>query len=117
MTTDPTSDDATRLREHLDAATLVRGEIAWEGDYPDYPSQIGDLMTYITSSPWCNPQYKPADTKEILARLDTANLYEVRSVLTAVSRSERFCTGAWKSALEDGRLDLVVSRAEQITKA
>ena len=117
MTNEPTASDATHLREHLDSAILVRDQIAWDGDYPDYPSQIRELMNYITSSSWCNPQYKPTETKEILTRLDSADLSEVRSVLTAVSRSERFCTGAWKNALEDGRLDQVVSRAEKITKA
>lgn len=117
MTNKPTAEDARRLREQLEAATLVRGEIAWEKDYPDYPKQISDLMTYITTSPWCNREYKPSETREILARLDTANLLEIMSVLTAISRSERFCTGAWQGALEKGMLDKVVSRAEQITEA
>ena len=116
MTEAPTKDDATRLREHLDAAIFVREQINCDGDYPEYPSAISGLMRYITSSPWCNQQYKPTETKEILTRLDTADLDDIRSVLTAVSRSERFCTGAWKNALADGRLDVIVSRAEQLIK-
>jgi hypothetical protein len=98
MTEAPTKDDAIRLREHLDAAISVCEQINCDGDYPEYPSAIGGLMRYITSSPWGNHQYKPTETKKILMRLDTANLDEIRSALTAVSRSERFCTGAWKNA-------------------
>lgn len=117
MTNDPTADDAKRLREYLDAASSVRGDIAWEEDHPDYPSQIGDLMGYIANSPWCYPGYRPAAIREILENIDTADLTEIRSLLTAIFRSERFCSGAWKSALEEGMLNQVVSRAEQITKA
>ena len=117
MTEDPTAADAIQLREYLDAATTARGKISWDGDYPEYPREISDLMHYITNSTWCNHQYDPTEAKNILERLGSADFNEIRSILTAVSRSERFCTGAWKSTLEGGTLDDIVSRAEQITKA
>ena len=105
------------LREHFDTAMSVCDQISWEGNYPAYPDEVSALMRYITASPWCNPQYKPTETKAVLERIQGANLDEVRSVLTAASRSERFCTGAWKDALEVGRLDLIVARAEELTNA
>ena len=113
----PKANDAIQLREHLNAAISVRKRILWDGDYPEYPGEIGELMRYISTSLWCNHQYKPTEVRGILTRLESADLDEIRSVLTAISRSERFCTGAWKSALDNGKLDPVVRRAEQLTKA
>ena len=113
----PTEDDAKRLRGLVDSAMAVRYDITWDHDYPNYPEQIRELMTYITTSVWCNSQYKPAKTKQIPDHLDQADLEEVRSLLTALSRSERFLTGSWKNALESGRLENVVQRAEQLIRA
>ena len=117
MTTEPNRDDFELLQEHYDGAVAVRDKISWSGDYPDYPYAVTALMRYITSSPWCNHEYQPTATNGILARLDTADLLEVRSVLTSISRGERFTAGSWRTALHDGHLSAVIERAENLTEA
>jgi len=116
MNAEPTSQDLNLLKAHYESAVADRDAMEWTGDSPDYPESIPALMTYVTSSAWCNQDYQPTETKEILGRLQSASLSEVCSVLTAISRSERFCTGSWKRVMEDGKMSLVVARAEELMK-
>ena len=112
MTPDPS--DFAELREHFDKAHSVREKIGSKNGYPDYPEEIRALMKYLSFSPWCDRGYQPSQTNSILARIDSATLDEVRSVLTAILRSERFCDGAWKRIMTDGTLQTVVTRAGQL---
>ena len=117
MPNEPNLDDFKCLKEHFDSAVAAQDNITWIGDYPEYPEAVTGLMRYIATSPWCYYEYQPGTTQGILDRLDSANLVDVRSVLTAISRSERFCTGSWRSALQEGRLSAVIERAKKITEA
>ena len=117
MNTGPTARDLDELRGYFDAAISACDEIGIKDGYPVYPKPISEFMRYIASSSWCDHNYKPAETRDILSRIDSASISEVKSALTAVSRSERFSTGAWKTALVEGRISLVVERAAKILKA
>jgi hypothetical protein len=103
-----------RLQAHFNSAMAVRHDIVWRGNYPEYPEPIAGLMNYIGSSPWCNDQYDPGDTGAIFDRLYSADLADVRTVLTAIYRSERFCDGGWEIYLSDGVLARVIERARHL---
>lgn len=117
MSAIPTTEDFEALQSHFESAIAVQEMIAWKDGLPNYPVPISTFFNYITSSPWCDYQYDPADTNDILNRIDTANISEVRSALTAISRIERFCTGAWEDALENEYLSSVIERARELTNA
>jgi hypothetical protein len=48
---------------------------------------------------------------EIFENLQAADLLEMRSALTAISRAERFSTGSWINALREGKITEVIERA------
>ncbi|NIM78593.1 MAG: hypothetical protein GTO20_07360 [Candidatus Aminicenantes bacterium] len=108
-----TSDVDELERLYLKAKKSLR-EIEWVGFYPRYPEPISSFMKYITSSPWCNPNYKPEETKKLIDEIETADLISLRSILTAASRGERFCDGHWKSVIESERIESVIKRAREI---
>ena len=108
----PNSQDMAQLLQKYEAA--ARAEIPWKGAYPNYPESVSDLMQYITSSAWCNPNYPANDMRAIFMCRDSASIEEVQSMLTSIVRGERFCTGYWQSSLESGELKSVVDRAKQL---
>lgn len=114
MSSEPTIGDQSRLQAHFDAAMAVRHEIPWKAGFPEYPEAITALMHYIGSSPWCDDHYDPGATGTVFDRLDSADLTDVRTVLTAIHRSERFCDGAWELYLNDGALARVIERAAHL---
>lgn len=111
MSSPVTPEDLKTLQTHLASALATVADTRWEGLYPQYPEAIPSLMGYIMSSPWGDHAYQPSRTSEILSRLDRADLAEIRSVLTAISRSERFGDGNWEAFLKSGTLTAVVQRA------
>ena len=119
MNSEPTADDFALLLRYFEEAMAGREAISWSDgfpDYPVYPEAVEALMDYISSSPWCNHEYEPGETKEILDHIDSADMTQVRSALTAIARHERFCDGSWQGSLEDGILSPVIERARQLTR-
>ena len=114
MFTQPNADDFHSLQEHYTRAMKVADEMTWLDDYPEYPDTVIDLMNYINTSPWCDVEYPPEKSLEIFENVKTADLLEVRSALTAISRAERFCTGSWITAFNDGKLKNVIERAREL---
>lgn len=110
----PTQQDAEQLREKYERAATAK--ITWKETYPDYPDSVLALMHYITSSVWRNPKYPAGEMQDIFARLETASVVEVKSMLTSIARGERFCTGYWQSSIESGQLKAVIDRAIQLLK-
>ena len=110
----PTKQDVEQLRERYESAATA--EITWKEAYPDYPDSVLALMDCITSSVWRNPKYPADDMQDIFARLETASVIEVKSMLTSIARGERFCTGYWQSSIESGQLKAVIDRAIQLLK-
>jgi len=116
MNTLPQLTDLLELERLYKAARLESGNIKWEGHHPDYPESIEIFFDYITSSAWCNRDYKPSETEKLLREIKTVSIYDIQSILTAASRRERFWTGAWKHIVEYDDLSVVIERAKEIFK-
>jgi hypothetical protein len=110
----PTRDDFLRLVKLHKLALETVSEIGHNEGFIIYPEPVLELMRYLSLPPWNDPGYDPGHTVEVLRRIDGADIGEVRSVLTAACRSERFCDGAWEAVLRDGVLSKVLRRADQI---
>lgn len=118
---EPSHGDLQALRSLFDAAKAAfdaaraAGEpMRWEGSSPVYPPDVARLMNHVTASAWCDPGYDPAATAGLFERIPDLRLAEIRSLLTAIARSERFVGGAWWTVLEQDRMPAILDRAEQL---
>lgn len=64
-------------------------------NYPKYPNEINEFMGALTQDPWGVLNYGTHDSQQILKSIESADLFQIRCVLTALGREERFCEGAW----------------------
>ncbi|BBM03780.1 DUF6508 domain-containing protein [Microbulbifer sp. GL-2] len=83
--------------------------------YPVYPDEISEFMRILQLDPWIANDYKPVRTREILDTIESASIKEVRWVLTAAARSERFGDGSWVKILEEKMLDPVIKRLQVLS--
>ena len=63
--------------------------------------------------------YDPVESVEPLkneAAVRKAKIPEVRQMLTAVVRGERFCSGWWGSMIEDGHVRRLLERLAEIDR-
>lgn len=81
--------------------------------YPKYPDEVSDFMQALSAPPWMI-SYRPEAVADIMKNIETANIDEIRGVLTGSSRAERFCDGAWEQVMETRMLDPVFERLRQI---
>jgi len=109
--------DLDELERHYEKAIKALDKIEYRGFYPVYPTAITAFMRMLSQEPWVDYQYKPAEIPHILKTMDTASLEQLRWVLTAANRAERFSDGAWKNTLEHRQLDPVLKRMGQILRA
>lgn len=94
------------------AAKNAVPEIEVKDGFPSYPSDIETFMALLLEPPWVAFDYDPFRTQEILDRVSEASFEDIRKLLTAIQRAERFCDGAWKASLEDGSIERIVARLE-----
>jgi len=93
--------------------------------YPSYPDSIRELMSYLARSQFLHREYNKFKINGILQNLDEVGFEELTAALTAICRSEKWCTGSWKMHLENksmlpllkrvGDLLSKVSMSERIT--
>jgi hypothetical protein len=110
-------DELNRLVSAYKAAMSEVANIESLDGYPSYPNEISEFMKMLQNEPWVAYEYQPNKTKEILDSIEHASLTEVRCVLTAAARSERFFDGSWVNILEGKVLDPVISRLQVISGA
>lgn len=83
------------------------------GDWP-YPEEVHEMMDFILRSNWRKYDYVTRTTRRILDNLENASLEDIRSAMTHVARSERYCTGSWGGVIERGIIICLVERAGEI---
>jgi len=115
---EPTLEDLEAMRGLYKKAKAAVPLITCENGFDrEYPREVSDLDTYIGESPWVHYEYSSFPWKKIQKDCSAATMEELRSVITAFSRGERFCSGFQESALKDGWLDEVLQRAEEIIQS
>lgn len=85
--------------------------------YPSYAEDVLDFFTCAGQPCWTDFAYDPVAAGRMLAddaRIRTATLGEVRSMLTYCVRGERFCDGHWESVLRTGRITALLRRLAEL---
>ena len=86
----------------------------------EYNDTVEDFMGAIINAGWLDHDYDPATAQELLMderAITYATIPQVRQMLTAVVRGERFCDGWWMSVIDDGRVRRVLERLGEIGRA
>jgi len=84
--------------------------------YPVYPESIENFFHYLTMSVWCNDNYQPNQITNLMKSIQEASLMDIRSILTAAGRAERFSIGYWQGILKNDELSVVIERARELIK-
>ncbi|MET0084822.1 MAG: DUF6508 domain-containing protein [Sedimenticola sp.] len=84
--------------------------------YPAYRPEVSEFFTTLQNEPWVDYEYDPNAVGERLtkAAIQDADIDELRSILTFMARSERFCDGAWAGHFEDGLLIEALERLKAL---
>ncbi len=87
------------------------------GCYPQYNPDVGRFFTAAGGHRWTDYNYVPSAMKNAYdddSFIATANLEQIKSLITYCVRAERFCDGAWKSMIASGRLQCILERLRAI---
>jgi hypothetical protein len=85
--------------------------------YPVYNPVAGEFFNLAGADCWSDYEYVPRAAGEMLrdaARVKTASLVEIKSMLTYCVRGERFSDGHWGAMLSEGYLRRLLERLEEI---
>jgi Family of unknown function (DUF6508) len=85
----------------------------WEGQFPVYCSDVQEFFRLAARGCWHDYEYVRSEAARILedeSLIGVATLGQIRAVLTYCVRGERFCDGSWESALQSGRIVLLLRR-------
>ena len=109
-----TQQDVARLLDAFARARRSVDRIAWDDKtWWSYPAEITAFFQLLSQAPWTDAQYQPARDLQRLddaAFLAAATPDELRAVLTAAMRAERFSEGAWKTMFDRKQLEPVMTR-------
>ena len=83
---------------------------------PRYPQAVNLLMERLCREPWVDRNYRPDAIAQIRLKIAEASFDEIRSLLTATSRSERFCDGAWLAVLTKDELAPAIRRLGELVE-
>lgn len=103
------------LLELLEAAQNEIASMKWEEHHPKYPDAINKLMQALGKSDLMFKDYRKHNFKDVIENIQNANLEQLKCVITAIVRSERWVTGSWKTHLEKNHLQIAVKQAVTLT--
>ncbi|HZP81518.1 MAG TPA: DUF6508 domain-containing protein [Chthonomonadaceae bacterium] len=94
---------------------LDNGAIQWS--YPIYDESVSNFFHCAGHSYWSDCRYKPEEAERMLKDKElicTATIGQFRTMLTYCVRGERFCEGHWATMLENGKVQALLYRLQQM---
>ena len=85
--------------------------------WPEYQSVVKEFFRVASSECWTDYDYLSASAGQTLDDEDavkTADLDQIKAMLTFCVRGERFCTGHWNAVIENGYIRLVLERLAEL---
>lgn len=93
------------------------GEKNADGEYttcwPEYDEVVERFFVAAAKPCWIDRRYLDADPSENIRRpgyIESADLAQIKSLLTFCVRGERFCDGHWGGVIEAGHVQRIVRR-------
>jgi hypothetical protein len=87
--------------------------------FPEYNKVVREFFHAAARECWRNPNYLSEDPARMLEEEDfikTADLSQVKTMLTFCVRGERFCDGHWGAMIKSGHIRRLLKRLVEINK-
>lgn len=84
---------------------------------PEYDPVVREFIRVASAECWLDREYNPEEARQMLESeecIASANLAQVRTMLTYCVRGERFCSGHWSSAIKGGYIRRLLDRLTEI---
>ncbi len=82
---------------------------------PNYNKIVDDLINILSKECWFDPEYEfTARTITNNSMIEDAGIHDIRAMLTAIIRGERFCDGLILSNFENGYIQQLLQRLNVI---
>lgn len=81
--------------------------------WPVYDKVVEDFILAASKDVWNDHDYRPEEARRMLENesvVATANLTQIRTMLTYCVRGERFCDGHWGTMIERGHVRRLLKR-------
>lgn len=85
--------------------------------WPEYDPTVKEFFEMAGRECWADYEYASKDAGSTIvqpAKVATASLHEIKTMLTWCVRGERFSEGHWESVIEDGLLRRVLLRLKEL---
>jgi len=85
--------------------------------WPEYKLIVIEFVRVASSDCWTDPEYLTKSAGQMLNNDDivkTADLNQIKTMLTFCIRGERFVTGHWNAAFENGYVRRLLSRLAEL---
>jgi hypothetical protein len=86
--------------------------------WPEYDESVIEFIKIAEHECWTDPEYlkkKPRQMLESEYAIETADLNEIKTILTFCVRGERFCNGHWGAMIEGGYVRRLLQRLTELT--
>jgi hypothetical protein len=85
---------------------------------PEYDEVVVDFFKAASAKCWLDYDYSPEEAAKMLnddQAIKTADLSQIKTMLTYCVRGERFCDGHWGSLIEEGHIRKLLERLAEIS--
>ena len=128
----PTPKDVTELLGFLPRLTAPgfqpvrqwhggpKGDHTYELPWPDYDPVVEEFVKAASRECWIDPDYDPTTAGRMLEDhelIASADLAQIRTMLTYCLRGERFCEGHWGAVIEAGHVERLLRRLAELRDA
>ena len=84
---------------------------------PIYTDDVQSFFSLLDDKFWIDYEYPSNVSEENLyddSFIKNASFEQIKSLLTFINRSERFCNGCWYGYLRNGRITLILNRLKTL---
>lgn len=85
--------------------------------WPRYDAVVDEFFRVASKECWCDYDYRPQDAGRMIEDADfiqTADLAQIKTMLTFVVRGERFCDGHWGTMIKGGHIRRLLERLAEL---
>src|SRR5680860_1346018 len=85
--------------------------------WPEYVDVVEEFSQAAARECWCDYSYDPGEAGRMLEDHDvvrTADLSQIKTMLTYCLRGERFCDGHWGTMIEGGHVRRLLQRLSEL---
>lgn len=86
--------------------------------WPEYREVVTEFFRRVPSECWRDYTYRPEEAMPMVKNADfisSANIDQIKTMLTCCHRGERFCDGHWGAMIRDGYIRRLLVRLTELT--